>query len=111
MFSKLSYFGGVVTAAAFLSIGAFSAPAHAVVSFDQNVSSNVIFGSGNANGGFTVDRRNGVELGLRSKVRFNALNAPENTFNSNDDGSHSFAAGQPAGGGFGFLPGSPSTAT
>jgi len=111
MFSKFSHFGGVVTAAAVLSVGGLSAPAHAVISFDQNVTSNAIFGSGNANGGFTVDRSNGVELGLRSKVRFNAANAPENTFNSNGDGTYSFAAGQPAGGGFGFLPGSPSTAT
>ena len=46
MFSKLSYFGGAVTAAAVLSVGGLSAPAYAVVSFDQNVSSNVIFGSG-----------------------------------------------------------------
>ena len=111
MFSKFSYFGGGVTAAAVWSVCSLSAAAYAVVSFDQNVTSNAIFGSGNANGGFTVDRSNGVELGLRCKVRFNASNAPENTFNSNDDGTYSFAAGQPAGGGFGFLPGSPSTAT
>lgn len=111
MFSKFSHFGGVVPAAAVLSVGRLSAPAHAVISFDQNVTSNAIFGSGNANGGFTVDRSNGVELGLRSKVSFNASNASENTFNSNDDGTYSFAAGQPAGGGFSFLPESPSTAT
>ena len=111
MFSRFSRFGGVVTAAAVLSVGAFSAPAHAVVSFDQNVTSNAIFGSGNANGGFKVDRSNGVELGLRGKVRFNGSNQPENTFNSNGDGTYSFAAGQPAAGGFGFASGSPSTAT
>jgi hypothetical protein len=111
MFGKFPRFGGVVTAAAVLGICAFSAPAHAVVSFDQNVTSNAIFGSGNANGGFTVDRSNGVELGLRGKVRFNGSNQPENTFNSNGDGTYSFAAGQPAGGGFGFASGSPSTAT
>lgn len=111
MLSRMSRIGGVVTAAAVLSIGGLSAPAHAVVSFDQNVTSNAIFGSGNANGGFTVDRSNGVELGLRSKVRFNGSNLPENTFNSNGDGTYSFAAGQPTGVGFGFAPGSPSTAT
>lgn len=59
------------------------------LSFDQNVTPNVIFGSGNANGGWTVDRSNGVELGLRAKQRFPAANI----FNSNGDGTYSFAAG------------------
>lgn len=77
--------------------------------FDQNVTNNVIFGSGNANGGFTVNRMNGVELGLRGKLRFNASNQPENTFNSNGDGTYSFDAGQPPSG-FTFAPGSSSTA-
>jgi hypothetical protein len=109
--NSISRIGAVVTTATVLSVGGFTAPAHAIVSFDANVTSNAIFGSGNANGGFTVDRSNGVELGLRAKVRFNGGNAPENTFNSNGDGTYSFAAGQPAGGGFGFAPGSSSTAT
>ncbi len=108
MFSSLSRIGGV--AAVVFGLGAFSIPAHALVSFDQNVTSNAIFGSGNANGGFTVDRSSGIELGLRTKVRFNGSNQPENTFNSNGDGTYSFAAGQPSGGGFGFAPGSASTA-
>lgn len=83
--------------------------AHAL-SFDQNVTNNVIFGSGNANGGFTVDQANGVELGLRAKVRFNAANLPENTFNSDGNGTYRFDAGQPVGGGFGFANGSSGTA-
>lgn len=111
MFRGIYRIGGVVAAAAVCGIIGFSAPAHAVVSFDANVTGDVIFGSGNANGGFTVDRSNGVELGLRSKVRFNSSNLPENTFNSNGDGTYSFAAGQPVGTGFGFAPGSSSTAT
>ena len=61
--------------------------------FDQNVTSNAIYGGGNANGSFTVDRSDGVELGLRGKLRHNAVGAPENTFNSNGDGTYSFAAG------------------
>jgi hypothetical protein len=109
MIGSLSRIGGIAVALA--AIGVFSAPAHAVVTFDQNVTNNAIFGSGNANGGFTVDRSNGIELGLRTKVRFNGSNLPENTFNSNGDGTYSFAAGQPSGGGFGFASGSPSTAT
>jgi hypothetical protein len=86
------------------------APAGAALLFDQNVTPDVIFGSGNANGGFTVDRRNGIELGLRGKLRFNASNLPENTFNSNGDGTYTFDAGLPPTG-FGFVaPGSTSTA-
>ena len=73
--------------------------AHALV-FDQNVTPDVIFGSGNANGSYTVDRSNNVELGLRGKLRYNAAGNPENTFNSNGDGTYSFdagvAPGQPA---------------
>ena len=85
--------------------------------FDANVTPDVIFGSGNLNGGFTVTNIirpplsvPSIELGLRAKLRFNALNQPENTFNSNGDGTYDFPAGQPAGGGFGFAPGSSSTA-
>lgn len=58
-----------------------------------DVTPEVIFGSGNANGAFTVDQSNGVELGLRAKLRHNAAGAPENTFNSNGDGTYSFATG------------------
>ena len=58
----------------------------------------MIFGSGNANGSFTVHRSNGLELGLRGKLRFNASNLPENTFNSNGDGTYTFKVGAPTGG-------------
>jgi len=74
-------------------------PAWSAIEFDQSVTPDVIFGSGNANGSFTTDRRNdyqddtGVELGLRAKLRHNASGLPENTFNSNGDGTYSFAAG------------------
>ena len=82
--------------------------AHAL-SFDQNVTPDVIFGSGNANGGFTVDTNGGLELGLRAKLRFDAANQPQNVFNSNGDGTYSFDATLPPTG-FGFAPGSASTA-
>ncbi len=65
----------------------------AALMYDQNVTPTVIFGSGNLNGSFTVDRQNGVELGLRGKLRHNASGAPENTFNSNGDGTYSFNTG------------------
>lgn len=61
--------------------------------FDQDVTPDVIFGSGNDNGAFTIDQSNGVELGLRAKLRHNASGSPENTFNSNGDGTYSFNAG------------------
>jgi hypothetical protein len=75
---------------------------------DENVTSDVIFGSGNANGGFTVSRSNGVEIGLRGKLRFDENNSPQNTFNSNGDGSYTFQAGNPPTG-FGFDPNNPTT--
>lgn len=58
--------------------------------FDQNVIPDVIFGSGNANGAFTVNRNNDVELGIRAKVRFPV---PSNTFNSDGDGTYTHQAG------------------
>jgi hypothetical protein len=57
---------GIVTAAT-LSV---SLPTQAALSFDQNVTANAIFGTGNGNGSFTVIQQNGVELGLRAKVRY-----------------------------------------
>ncbi len=75
---------------------------------DQDVTSNVIFGSGNVNGSFTVARSQGVELGLRAKLRFDSSNQPQNVFNSNGDGTYTFQAGAPSGPG---LPGWASSTT
>mgnify|MGYP003648750669 CR=1 FL=1 len=82
-----------LTIAALLIGSMLSASASAALIFDTDVTSDVIFGSGNANGSFTVDQANGIELGLRGKLRHNAAGAPENTFNSNGDGTYSFDAG------------------
>lgn len=60
------------------------ASSQAVIMFDQNVTPDVIFGSGNSNGSFTVDQNNGVELGLRAKIPFVGLT------NSNGDGTYSY---------------------
>jgi hypothetical protein len=65
----------------------------AVEQFDQNVTPDVIFGTGNVNGSYTTDRVGGLEIGLRGKLRYNASCLPENTFNSNGDGTYSFIAG------------------
>jgi hypothetical protein len=70
-----------------LPLGWVSAQA---LSFDQDVTTNVIYGSGNANGGFTVDQSNGIELGLRTHQR---EPVPMNVYNSNGDGTYSWGLG------------------
>jgi hypothetical protein len=72
---------------------AISSFANAGIIYDADVTNEVIFGSGNTNGSFTVVQDNGIELGLRGKLRHNAAGNPENTFNSNGDGTYSFDAG------------------
>lgn len=72
---------------------AFTNSAHAGLIYDENVTNDVIFGSGNANGAFTVDRADGVELGLRAKLRFDQTGQPQNVFNSDGAGNYLFAAG------------------
>jgi hypothetical protein len=42
-------------------------------SFYGDLSSEIIFGSGNSNGNFAVTQENGVELGLRAKIPFTGL--------------------------------------
>jgi hypothetical protein len=79
------------------SLGLSAVSAQAALVYDADVTSNVIFGSGNANGSFTVDRANNVEVGFRAKVRYDlADDQPKNVFNSNGDGSYNHAAGSPA---------------
>ncbi len=63
------------------------------VSYDANLTHGVIMGDGIGTGSWTVDQNSGVELGLRAKLRHNAIGNPENTYNSNGDGTYSFAAG------------------
>ncbi len=84
------------------------APTAASLTFDGDVTPDVIFGSGNANGGFTIDQNNGVEIGLRGKLRFDENNQPQNIFNSNGDGTYTFQRGTPPTG-FSFDPNSPTT--
>lgn len=80
-----------------LAISIVGTSANATILHDQNITPDVIFGSGNANGAWTVDRRNNVELGLRAKVRFDVSDdLPKNIFNSNGDGSFNHAIGAPA---------------
>jgi hypothetical protein len=64
---------------------AMCAPALAVTTFDDSVTPDVIFGSGNSNGSFTVDRAGGAELGLRAKIPFTGV------IHSNGDGTYSYS--------------------
>ncbi|WP_425395973.1 PEP-CTERM sorting domain-containing protein [Aeoliella sp.] len=78
---------------ALLTALAVASVSQAAITYDDDVTPDVIFGSGNLNGGYTIDRDNGVEIGLRGKLRHNAAGAPENTFNSNGDGTYTFKSG------------------
>lgn len=104
---------GVMTAALFMLVVAAapnagtdstksskSVKSKKVLEFDQDVTPDIVFGSGNANGAFTTNRSDGVEIGLRGKVRFPI--PPSNTFLSNGDGTYGpFDAGD-ACPGYGF---------
>ena len=72
-----------------LAISSFS---NAALIYDTDVTNEVIFGSGNSNGSFSVVQDSGIEIGLRGKLRHNAIGAAENTFNSNGNGTYSFDA-------------------
>lgn len=56
-----------------------------------NITPDTIFGSGNANGAFTVGDANGVEIGLRGKLRYNTLGSPESTYNYDGGDTYTFA--------------------
>ncbi|KAL3903864.1 MAG: hypothetical protein SGILL_010283, partial [Bacillariaceae sp.] len=60
---------------------------------------NVIFGSGNADGSFTKSTANGIELGLRGKLRFNSGCSPEDTFNRVGNAGYNFPDGDCGGAG------------
>ena len=57
-----------------------------------NVTPGVIFGSGNANGDFTINQQNGIEVGLRAKQRYPAANV----FNYDGVDTYTFKAGRAA---------------
>ena len=60
----------------------------AAMSYNQDLTSNVIMGSGVGNGAFTVDRSNGIELGLRAKLRYNGNNTPQPIYNLESENSN-----------------------
>lgn len=80
----------LLAAASLLAFGS----ANAAPVYDASVTNNVIMGSGVSNGSFTVERSAGFEVGLRGKLRHDPITGqPANVFNSNGDGTYSFAAG------------------
>lgn len=92
-----------------LATSFISATANAGLMYDQNVTPDVIYGSGNANGAFTVDSRNGIELGLRAKLRFDENNNAASIYNSDGAGKYYFDNIAPPTG-YGSAAGSSSTA-
>jgi hypothetical protein len=62
-------------------ITAMAIAAAAPAALADNVNPDVIFGSGNANGSFTIATGSNIEIGLRGKLRYNSAGLPENTFN------------------------------
>ena len=64
----------LLTSIAFIGTALFTMNATAASYLDADVTSNVIMGSGITNGGWTINQKNGIELGLRAKTRFPASN-------------------------------------
>ena len=101
---KLAKSVGVFVLAVSVFLGLTASADDSNIEYDQDVTPDVIFGSGNSNGFFTTDRRNGIELGLRAKVRFPTPEEP-NSINmiSGGDGTYRLPVGD-ACPGFGFSP-------
>jgi len=75
-----------------------SAIANAALVHNQNVTNNVIMGTGIANGGFTTNTAGGVEVGLRARERYDlATNSPTGVTGSNNNGTFNQNAGEPPG--------------
>lgn len=74
---------------ALLFLLCFATPSIALT-YDGDVTPTVIYGAGNANGGWTIDSQNGVQVGLRTHVR---EPSPLNVFNSNGNGTYSYQSG------------------
>jgi len=55
-----------------------------------NITANVLFGSGNANGSWTGVNTGAVELALRGKLRYDNAGNPQNTFNYDGDRTYTF---------------------
>lgn len=90
MLATISRFVFAAALSSSLSIAAQALP----VNGTGNVTPDIIFGSGNANGSFTGVTNGGLELGLRAKLRYNGAGNPENTFNYDGVDTYTFNPGQ-----------------
>lgn len=73
----MKVFKKVLLVVAAMTSVALAANAHAATTFDANLAApGVYFGSGNPNGGFTVNTQNGVEMGIRAKIYQGAVPTP-----------------------------------
>jgi hypothetical protein len=59
---------------AVIALGATTTTYAGILNGTGNVTPDIIFGSGNANGSFTGETRNNIEVGLRAKQRYPAAN-------------------------------------
>jgi len=80
-----------VGAVAIVALAYNVSSADAVILYDQDVTPDVIFGTGNGNGFWTTETLNNVEVGLRGKQRFASV------YNSDGAGTYSFATGYSSG--------------
>jgi len=71
---------GIIALAAIIMLAPKCASASTLL-YNQNLAtpSGVFYGSGNVNGGWTVDQENGIELGLRAKDRNDNNAVPSST--------------------------------
>lgn len=82
--------------ATFIAGAAAAAPVNGTI----DLTGNVVFGSGNANGSFKGVTEGPLELALRAKLRYDENGNPQNTFNYDGDKTYSFdpADSAPVGG-------------
>jgi len=55
------------------------------------INPDTIFGSGNANGSFTINQADGIEIGIRGKLRYNASGVPSPTYNWDGVDTYTFS--------------------
>ena len=62
----------------------------ALINGTGNITPDVIFGSGNANGAWTGEHIDGIEVGLRAKLRYDGAGNPQNIFNYDGVDTYTF---------------------
>ncbi|NND66443.1 MAG: PEP-CTERM sorting domain-containing protein [Halioglobus sp.] len=83
----------IAAAAAFVGTTVLAGGVNALpVNGTGNVTPDVIFGTGNDNGSFTGTNADGLELGLRAKLRYDAAGNPQNIFNYDGVDTYTFDA-------------------